>query len=563
MRINRTGDGPSVHCMVGRHRKRIDVMSRRTRILAAIVVGLAVAYAASPWWVAVIVAHELSALHLTHVRVRTGYPGPRRLHLGQVEFRAATGAQDLVCNLTDVNLTYTPAELLAGKIAAVRVHKAAVQVRSKPRPAPTPATVADHKVNGSMMQALATVLSGKWLAQIPIDQVHVDEISAHGNAAGDTAYALSARASLQAGTAELTGEVQAPAPRLRFLFTARTGGRMHLAVSAAGASGKPLFDWTGEPFPDATAPTGVRGNFAMELHPLAGVLRAWLAAGSGWTQVQGRIEGVWRAAFPAAAAGNGIELSLQGLRAQGSYKDIKISGVRADARLAFANGVRTLGDARLRVAELDAGLPVRNIDVRFALTPNPKTAVPVVRVRQANAALLGGQARAGPFALDFAAANQRVTVRLQGIGVDELMKLERQEGLAGSGVLDGTLPLEIASAGVRVVKGRLSARSPGGTIRYRPTEAVTNMVRSNAGLKIAVDALANFHYQKLDAQADYHRDGRLVLRVHLEGENPDWQSGQPLHLNLNVEENIPMLLRSLRLGGEITERVRKHYQETQ
>jgi hypothetical protein len=77
-----------------------------------------------------------------------------------------------------------------------------------------------------------------------------------------------------------------------------------------------------------------------------------------------------------------------------------------------------------------------------------------------------------------------------------------------------------------------------------------------------VDALSNFQYHILDVTSDYKPGGDLSLQVHLEGENPDWQSGQPIHLNLNLEENIPALLRSLQLSDEITNRVRKSYQKS-
>jgi hypothetical protein len=58
---------------------------------------------------------------------------------------------------------------------------------------------------------------------------------------------------------------------------------------------------------------------------------------------------------------------------------------------------------------------------------------------------------------------------------------------------------------------------------------------------------------------DYKPGGDLVLQVRLEGNNPQWQEGQPVHLNLNLEENIPTLLRSLQLSSEISEQVEKRY----
>jgi len=63
-------------------------------------------------------------------------------------------------------------------------------------------------------------------------------------------------------------------------------------------------------------------------------------------------------------------------------------------------------------------------------------------------------------------------------------------------------------------------------------------------------------------RSDYKAKGDLELQVHLEGKNPEWQAGKPVHLNLSLQENIPTLLRSLQLGGEISERLRQHYQKS-
>ena len=137
-----------------------------------------------------------------------------------------------------------------------------------------------------------------------------------------------------------------------------------------------------------------------------------------------------------------------------------------------------------------------------------------------------------------------------------------REGLQGTGRLDGQLPIEITPEGIEVVHGQLSVRAPGGDIRYLPTEKVLTLAQTNPSVKMVVEVLSNFQYHVLDVISDYKPGGDLTLQIHLEGKNPDWQAGQPVHLNLNLEENIPLLLRSLQLSDEITERVRKEYQNT-
>ena len=58
----------------------------------------------------------------------------------------------------------------------------------------------------------------------------------------------------------------------------------------------------------------------------------------------------------------------------------------------------------------------------------------------------------------------------------------------------------------------------------------------------------------------------MALGLRLEGENPDLRGGQPVVLNINLEEDIPALLTSLQLSGRVneavTERVRERVQQS-
>lgn len=271
----------------------------------------------------------------------------------------------------------------------------------------------------------------------------------------------------------------------------------------------------------------------------------------------GRMSGsgrlVWQQAFDLQGV---VQLDKLG----GHYNQLAFAGLSGEVALANGEGLRTSKNAQLHVDVVDVGFPVEKMEVRFALAPQPKTVVPIVRVQQFAAQLLGGRVQSAPFELDFGRDKNTFVVQLERIGLNDIMKLEQQEGLQGSGMLDGQIPIEISSEGIVVTHGQLSARAPGGTIRYTPTVKVAALAQSNPSVSMIVKVLSNFQYQVLDVITDYKRGGDLTLQVHLEGNNPDWQAGQPVHLNLKLEENIPALLRSLQLSDDISERVRKRYQ---
>ncbi len=76
-----------------------------------------------------------------------------------------------------------------------------------------------------------------------------------------------------------------------------------------------------------------------------------------------------------------------------------------------------------------------------------------------------------------------------------------------------------------------------------------------------LEALSNLQDETLKVNAESTVKGDLTLRVELKGHNPDWQSGRPVHSNLNLQENLPMLLRSLCVADDATERVQRRLQE--
>jgi len=72
-----------------------------------------------------------------------------------------------------------------------------------------------------------------------------------------------------------------------------------------------------------------------------------------------------------------------------------------------------------------------------------------------------------------------------------------------------------------------------------------------------LQALSNFHYNVLKVGAQYAESGVLQLQAQLEGKNPDQKKSPPINFNLTVQENIPALLKSLRLVSDLEDSVRR------
>ena len=642
--------------------------------LVGIIALLGVSYACLPLLLAGLIKQTLSARGLSDVQVSIGYPAWRGIRLHKLQFTARAGAQQVFCELTDVDVGYQVKDLVMGTVTHIRVPVA--MVRLHPVPGVTPA------VKSIAALPLAAMVSGKWLSQLPVRELLVEQLSVDVRTPADIVYSLQLSGQLREAQVQVNGDIHLPPPQqkpLAFSLSAQHTGEARLLISAAAKAAAPMLALSVNPVSsdrDSIDPKRIElnGLLTAKLDRLLPMLAPWLTGAQWATVLEGdlnsqwqvqinnshwqvtgdakvqRVGGRWRELVlprgelttkfdadpkrvtlqatlrvaeqavvleakglhqfangdghadlrlrPVQFSDAGFVLSrllkdwpypfditagrvrgngrlvwqqvvdLQGIvqleKLGGSYKQVTFAGLSGEVALERIDskgvGLRTSKNAQLRVDVVDVGFPVEKIAMQFALAPHPRTVVPLVRVQQINAQLLGGLARSGPFELDFGREKNTFVVQLEQIGLNEIMKLEQQQGLAGSGLLDGQIPIEISSAGIVVTQGQLTARAPGGSIRYTPTAKVAALAQSNPSVNIVVKALSNFQYHLLDVNTNYQPGGELNLQVRLQGKNPDWQEGQPVHLNLNLEENILTLLRSLQMSDDISERVRKRYQ---
>lgn len=141
----------------------------------------------------------------------------------------------------------------------------------------------------------------------------------------------------------------------------------------------------------------------------------------------------------------------------------------------------------------------------------------------------------------------------------KILELEKQQGLSGKGYISGNIPIKFNNGKLTIENGRLTSLAPGGEINFRPTAAVKAAASTNPGLKIAMDILENFTYQALDVVLIYAADGTANLRTHLKGKNPDWNDGHPVDFSINIEENIPSLMKTLQFTDKLTQQIEQHY----
>jgi hypothetical protein len=249
-------------------------------------------------------------------------------------------------------------------------------------------------------------------------------------------------------------------------------------------------------------------------------------------------------------------------RVGGRYQDFAFSGVNTKLKAAMEGFERVAisRPAEVTVASVQTGVEVTGLSMTVEGEWDLHEKLPLVEVRNIRCALLGGTATSQGVRADLGYPPFGLIVLVRELDLQRILSLEQQKGLQGTGILDGSIPLMVTSQGLSVKDGSLEARPPGGVIRYTATpEAAHAVTQANANMQVVLHALGNFHYDVLQVGAQYAENGTLHLRARLEGKNPDQKKSPPIHLNLTVQENIPALLKSLRLVNQLENSVRERF----
>ncbi|WP_159265559.1 YdbH domain-containing protein [Marinobacter salarius] len=293
---------------------------------------------------------------------------------------------------------------------------------------------------------------------------------------------------------------------------------------------------------------------------LADTFTAWPAA---LEVSDGRVEAALSARFP--SQGFRVQGDLVFDNLDGLYDRTAWTGLDGRVNLNLDNDHVNVRTSDLVLDALNPGIALR--DVRVAglyRSPRDQIANGTLVLDQASSELLGGEVRVTPGEWQLADMPLRISLELSGIELAKLMQLYPAEGLAGSGLLQGAIPVRVGPEGVSIDAGQVQAVAPGGTLKL-PADRLKGMAQGNQAMALVVQAMENFHYSVLNSTIDYAQDGTLMLGLRLEGSSPEVRDGHPIVLNINLEEDIPALLTSLQLSGRVndavTEKVRNLIRE--
>jgi len=176
---------------------------------------------------------------------------------------------------------------------------------------------------------------------------------------------------------------------------------------------------------------------------------------------------------------------------------------------------------------------------------------------QASMAVLGGTLSIEPVFLDPGKSTYSVALQVDNIGLERVLELVDQDGLTGTGQLNGTIPLRLSESALAIDDGHL-INTTKGSISYDPGVESTPQLDN-----IAMQALRDFRYDLLDATLNYQINGDYGIGARLEGRNPNLYDGYPIAFNINLTGTLPGLLRASILTGDFTEEILREIQNEQ
>ena len=304
--------------------------------------------------------------------------------------------------------------------------------------------------------------------------------------------------------------------------------------------------------PDVTTIVVERASIDFAEAPLSRSFPAWPAT---WDIVAGTA----RARGTIAVRPNDTQGDISGDlhididNAAAAWDELGATGIKASIPVRLAPGGETvIGPVSAGAALVDVGLPLSDFAAQFTW----HTAEPGIEVASLAASLLGGRIQAAPFRLEPDPLRADLRLSVESIQPGLIPELAEFESVEVTGMLSGTIPVRIDGETITVDAGRLDSEAPGGVIRYR-SDLSPN---AGSGLALAQRALSNLQYESLAAEVSYTESGDLILKMRLEGTNPDLDPLQPVILNLTVENNIPELLKSLQASRDIQDIIERRSQ---
>lgn len=252
--------------------------------------------------------------------------------------------------------------------------------------------------------------------------------------------------------------------------------------------------------------------------------------------------------------------------AGGSIGELLFSGLSFDHELGIQPTLQSLHPTQFELKHMDSGVTASNISTLLRLKTPDKKLLPEIEIQNLQGEIFGGKFTADDFIYNLNSATNRLKVNATNIDLAKIVETQQLEDITVTGRIDGNIPVTINAQGISIEHGAFINDVRAGTIRYNPA-AGTEQLKQNPLTGITLDALRDFRYSELSAGVDFTPEGVLTIDLKLKGTSPELDTNRPVHLNINTEQNLLSLLKSLRYAKGVSDaidaKVRRQYEKTQ
>ncbi|WOX05187.1 intermembrane phospholipid transport protein YdbH family protein [Microbulbifer pacificus] len=214
----------------------------------------------------------------------------------------------------------------------------------------------------------------------------------------------------------------------------------------------------------------------------------------------------------------------------------------------------TANPVPVSVKSVDTGLAVNNMHFLLSLTADGD-----LTLGSFSAELLEGALTADKLMWNLNGEERHSRLQFTGLSIGALAKEMESTNFAASGLLDASIPLTTDRQGITVDNGTVKSRPPGGRLRYYGAFS-PSMLGSNPQLKLLAGALEDYNYRDISGTMSYPLSGDLTLNLKLTGRSAAIDANRDLIINLNLENNVPSMLRSLQASRDLTDVLERQVQ---
>ncbi|MEQ9518511.1 MAG: YdbH domain-containing protein [Parvibaculum sp.] len=223
-------------------------------------------------------------------------------------------------------------------------------------------------------------------------------------------------------------------------------------------------------------------------------------------------------------------------------------GISGTVELSSLMPPQTAIGQTLSIGSVDAGLLLSDGKVQFSMKEDG-----AIVIDDARWPFAGGVVRLTSGSIVPGAAEQSLQLSVERVDLAEFLPLFRLEGVSGTGIVSGLVPISIRDGDVWI-EGAVLRAADAGQLSYK--SAASDAVAEGQSA-LLFQALEDFQYTGLEISLDGNVLERLNVGLKLQGANPTLYDGYPFAINVTTEASFAELMRSATVGTRALDLVRE------